>query len=335
MNLSCPDTPRPCPLWAALALPVALLLALAAAVQAFASEDGYRLVVRTAACVDGPSVRLRDVASPHGSLAPGQWERLGALELFKAPGRGDPPVVLEKFRLREVLESALGDGVYACVLPNRLTVQRGGRLIDQTELFRQAVEFLTPRARAMGGEAEFKEMTLPEFILLPDDFDRLEFEPPAVLRAGRFSFRFKVISLSGKVVRHVAASGFMGLWKSVPCAAVPINRLEPVTPEKITFVRKNVAYLSGEAWDGRGGPWRATASVGVNQPLYLDGLEPLPVVAKGDKVMLVYEGKRLSLSAQAEALADGGVGRSIPVRNLQSRAQVQATVRDARTVVVR
>jgi flagella basal body P-ring formation protein FlgA len=318
-------------------LALAAILALCAGqATAYSAEAGdWRLVFKTAACVDGPSVRVRDVAVPHGGVSQARWDHLGALELFKSPERGAPPVILDKPRLKDALFAVLGDDVHNCVLPGRLTIQRGGRVMDQSELFRRSVEALTPLARNLGGEVEFKEMTLPEFLLLPDDFDKLEVVPPATIRPGRVSFGLKVVSLSGKSVRHVAASGFLSLWKTVPCAAVPINRMDHLTPEKITFVRRNMAYLSSEVWDGRGGPYRATASVGVNQPLYLDGLELLPVVAKGDKINLVYEGKSLTLTTQAEAMADGAIGRTIPVRNLQTRTQVQATVRDAKTVVVR
>lgn len=300
-----------------------------------AGDEGFRLVIKTAACVERDVVRLKDVAEVHGAIAPHLWASLGETELFKAPGRTDHPIVVERTRLRELLFNALGDTAYSCILPPRLTVQRGGRLIDQGELERRAVAFLTLRAEHLGGEAEFKDFHLPEFILLPDDFDRLEFEPPQHLRAGRVSFRIKIVSVSGRVARQIAASGFLNLWKYVPCAARPLNRLDHVPPESVTFLRKNLAYLGGEPWDGQGGPWRIMISLGASQPIYAEALEPVPVVSKGDKVTLVYAGEKVTLQAPAEAMADGGPGRRIPVRNLQTKATIQATVKDSKTVLVR
>ena len=242
------------PLSLGLALSLSMVLSLATqSLAASAEGEDYRLVVKTAACVDGPSVRLKDVAVPHGVMAQAQWDRLGALELFKSPGRGEPPMVVDKGRLREALSAVLGDVVYNCVLPGRLTIQRGGRLMDQTELYRRAVDALTPQARAMGGEAEFKEMTLPEFILLPDDFDRMEVETPAAIRPGRISFRFKVTALNGKVVRHVAASGFLSLWKAVPCAATAVSnpaawqRMTSICPSQTMASRRGLLTITVRA----------------------------------------------------------------------------------------
>ena len=76
-------------------------------------------------------------------------------------------------------------------------------------------------------------------------------------------------------------------------------------------------------------------SVGVDQVIRLSDIEPVPVIAKGDKVNLVFEGENLRLQVKAEALSDGGVGQKIQVRNLQSKRKILATVQDAETVLVR
>ena len=103
----------------------------------------------------------------------------------------------------------------------------------------------------------------------------------------------------------------------------------------ITFVRKNMAYLSGEVWDGRGGPWQVRRPIGLDQVIYAANLEPLPLVRRGETVRLVYEGKNIRLETLAEAMEDGGAGQAIAVKNLESERQVTATVRDSGTVYVR
>ena len=49
---------------------------------------------------------------------------------------------------------------------------------------------------------------------------------------------------------------------------------------------------------------------------------------------MLYEGKYVRLTLQAEALSDGSAGETIPVRNLQSRKEIYGLVRDSSTVVV-
>jgi flagella basal body P-ring formation protein FlgA len=113
-----------------------------------------------------------------------------------------------------------------------------------------------------------------------------------------------------------------------------LNRLQPVDLANIQFKRKNLAH-NQNAWDGTGGPWRMVRSIGVDQAITMSDIDPGPVIARGDKVRLVFEGQNLRLNVKVEALADGGVGQAIEVRNLQSKRKILATVRDSSTVVVR
>jgi flagella basal body P-ring formation protein FlgA len=121
----------------------------------------------------------------------------------------------------------------------------------------------------------------------------------------------------------------------VPCASVPLNRDEVLEPSKFTFMRKNLGLLRGEQiWDGKGGPWRLTRAVLPEQPIFLADLTHLPTVSRGDKIVLVYQGRNVRLSAKAEAMADGVKGESIPVRNLSSKKQLYAVVWDESTAVI-
>jgi flagella basal body P-ring formation protein FlgA len=102
----------------------------------------------------------------------------------------------------------------------------------------------------------------------------------------------------------------------------------------VTFKRKNLAFHQN-AWDGSGGPWRVAKSVGTDQVITVDSVEPVPVIAKGGQVNLVYEGNNIRLSVKAVALADAGVGQKVQVRNVQSNRKIVGTVQDADTVIVR
>jgi flagella basal body P-ring formation protein FlgA len=128
---------------------------------------------------------------------------------------------------------------------------------------------------------------------------------------------------------------FLDVWQMVPCASRPLNPGAALEPEDVTFQRKNLAYLREAPWDGSGGPWQVRSPVGMNQVIYASSLRPLPAVRKGDLVLLVYEGELIRLQIQAQVLADGAIGETIPVRNLQNNNEVLARVRDFETVVVR
>jgi len=121
----------------------------------------------------------------------------------------------------------------------------------------------------------------------------------------------------------------------VPCVALPLNRGDVLRPEAVTVMHKNLAYIRGNLWDGMGGPWQAIRSLGAGQPILVTDIEPQSAVRRGSVVALVFEKGGIKVSTQAEALADGGLGDTIAVRNLQSKKQVFGTVRDSATVVVR
>jgi flagella basal body P-ring formation protein FlgA len=55
-------------------------------------------------------------------------------------------------------------------------------------------------------------------------------------------------------------------------------------------------------------------------------LEPLPAVARGEEVALLYIGRNFTLAAKAIAQADGTVGKRVTVRNVGSGEVFAATV---------
>ena len=118
----------------------------------------------------------------------------------------------------------------------------------------------------------------------------------------------------------------------VPCAAVPLNRGDAVSPEKLTFRSENLAYARGAIWDGRGGPWQAKRAIGIGEAILADDLEPLAAIHRGDRVTLVYRRGNVVMRTLVEALEEGGPGDTIAVRNLSSKKQIYATVRDSNTV---
>ena len=314
-----------------LAVAVAARVGLAAGLK----DVGWRIKIHEAAIVSGERVRLAEIASPVGRVDQAAWNEIGARELWQAPPQPLKPMLINKPKLKEALAQYLGEDAELCILPSALAIQQGGAVVLQDELVRHVVNSLTPRVAALGGEAEFKDAQAPQYVFLSDPANTLDVEiGPNGLKPGRVSFRIREIGLDGRVIHRVAASVQLDLWKTVPAAARPLNSNEELKVQDITFVRKNLAYLREEAWDGKGGPWRIKRPVGANEPIYTANIEGMPLIKRGDKVSLIFKGKHVHLHVQAEAMADGGYDASIPVRNLQTKVQVFARIVDAKTVQV-
>jgi len=318
----------------ATALAALCLLAFAAQANAVEMRQGWWLQVKSAACVQGPKVLLGDIALPQGEIPASTWKELAARPLWNAPEKAGHQTALTRERLQALLRYHAEDIAGAFALPPQLIIQRGGAVISGPEVEQRVVDYLTFQAAKLGGDVEVKDMHGPDAIFLPSGRDSVEILAGAPVKPGRVNLVLEVKGSDGKAQRRYAASAFLNVWKPLPCPIRPLNRLEQVNLANIQFKRKNLAY-NENAWDGTGGPWRMVRSVGLDQAIRMTDIEPVPVIARGDKVNMVFEGENLRLNVKVEALGDGGVGQVIQVRNLQSNRKVTATVQDSATVVVR
>ncbi|SMF19529.1 flagellar basal body P-ring formation chaperone FlgA [Desulfovibrio gilichinskyi] len=314
----------------------AMVLMVVTSVDAATKENkNWRIVVKSAATVNGPRVLLGDIAEFYGKLPDETKRDLAKVELWNAPNQGRKPINVNRVELRAILEHYLGDMVSNCVLPATLAIQAGGKVMSEEELQQAVVKVLTPHARVFEGSYKFRDFKLPDYLFFADKMDSLKINLPQTLKPGNNVFRVEIVSIDGQVLRNLSSSVFMDLWQPVPCPVRPLNRREVITPDMITWKNQNMAHMGDRAWDGKGGPWIIKVPVGTGQPIMKSSIEPAPVIARGDTVDLIFESPHMRLSVSAESLEDGGVGESITVRNLQSKRKIVAKVLDAQTVSVR
>lgn len=314
---------------------IAMALALATVATAGARVDAdWRIHIRDAAVVAGERVTLGEIADPVGNINPANWNTFAATQLWPAPPHRGQPMTISRSRLRKEMAKYLGETADLAVYPSSIAIQQGGAVVRQIELNQLVVSSLTQYTSKLNGEVSVRDMQIPNFIFLRDRFNKLEMDPPTTLEPGQFTIRLREVTANGDLVRRITGGATLDQWVTVPCAAIPLNRLDSITPEAVTFVKKNLAFLRGDIWNGKGGPWRMLRPVGAGGIIYQSDLEQLPLLAKGARVDLVFIGKSMRLTIPVEALADGKPGETIPVRNLQSKKQVYATVQDDSTVII-
>lgn len=294
--------------------------------------DDWRLRIRDAAVVTGDMVTLGEIADPLGPIPPETWRQLSAQPLWPSPTEQGKPLQVNKARLQQALREVLGPTADRCIVPTSLAIQRGGMVLREDDLRSYVVRFLAPQLAALPGQGDLTEFRLPAYIFLEHPQQKVGLEPGKIV-PGRIPLRFVVQEMDGTVLRRVAGTVFLNMWVEVPAAARPLNKGDQLGPDDVTFIRTNVAHIKGMPWDGKGGPWQVLRTVPPGQTIFQADLAPQAMVRKGNIVQLVYEKGNVLMSVQAESLADGEPGATIPVRNLQSKKQVFATVRDARTVV--
>ena len=298
-------------------------------------EQGeWRLKVAPAAVTNTDSVLLGDIAAPLGHMDPALWSDLKSRRLWPAPPEEGKPLQINRSRLSQALRQSLGNELAArCILPTSLVIQRGGLVFREDDLRSYVAKSLTPQLSAMPGEAELNEFRLPEYIFLAHSQQRVQLEP-GKLTPGRVPLRFAVQEADGTVLRRVSGTVNLTLWITVPAASRPLGKGDALTPEAVTFMRINASQLRDLPWDGHGGPWQVTRSLITGEPILQSDLASQLMVRRGTILSLIYTRGNLRMTTQAEALADGEPGATIPVRNLQTKKQIYATVKDGSTVEI-
>lgn len=317
---------------AAIFLGAGLVLFQGATVCARAGSD---FMLKKQAAVSGKYVRFMDIAEPITDTGRELWPEIKESRMWKAPSSGRR-VVKTRSRLRRAVHRHVPAASGRCLYPRETILQKGNRVLGPENIQEKIVSFLTPYVRDKGEEVEFREFRLPEAVFLSNDSDELVLDKGSrEIGPGRNNFRIKVVNGYGDVRHTYSGSVFIDVWKTVPCTARPINRREPITRDAVRFERKNLAHVQGEVWDGKTGSWMASRSMGQGQCLTEKYMDPLPVLKRGEKAELLYQGDFIRLSVPVEVLSDAGRGDSVRVRNLQSDKEVTARVRDGNTLVIR
>ncbi len=303
------------------------------------AQAAWRLKVLSAACVAGERVVLKDIAVPETGFPEDAWAILGATALWAAPAPGQSSI-LSAAELPGALRSYLKEAPVEYHLPTQLVVRRGGRILYREDMETLVVDFLTPRLADLPGRAAVARVETPEHLFFGAS-DRVEVElaeagngSVAAVGPGPVELRLAVTGPDGRAASKVVVRAVISLMSRVAVARRPVNPRDGVlTPALVSFEERNVAGLKGRPWDGSGAV-RLVRGVGQGQVILAEDLEPMPLVQKGDKVTLVYEGGRVRLAVDAQAESDGAPGGPVTVRNLQSNRKVVASVRDKNTVVV-
>lgn len=291
-------------------------------------------MIHPVAAISGTHVTFGDIASPLTPQGRAKWANLSGQQLWPAPENGRT-ITLSRDRFADMLRQYMGNTASVCRVPSQVVLQGGGQVIFEEELRSRVVTFLTPQARLLGEEIALRDYRLPSHIFLSHIQEELAIELTRPLQPGRNSVRFLIHAADGNIVRRLTGTFFLDVWRAVPCATRPLNSGTQLGPEDMAFQRKNLAYLREPPWNGLGGPWQLRSPVGMDQTIFFSALQPLPAVRKGDQVLLVYEGDLVRLQILAQAMADGAIGETIPVRNLQNNNEILARIQNFETVVVR
>ncbi|MDP6887260.1 MAG: flagellar basal body P-ring formation chaperone FlgA [SAR324 cluster bacterium] len=143
-------------------------------------------------------------------------------------------------------------------------------------------------------------------------------------------------SIDGKAVRIVTVRTYLKLYKEVFVARDTIKRNKIIEESDLMKVRKNVDRMPREYITEKDQLVGKISNRTINPSETIRGntVSIPPLVKSGDRLQIVFETPFLRLSAPGISMAKGRKGERIPVKNMDSKIVVFATVKTRNIVLV-
>jgi flagella basal body P-ring formation protein FlgA len=143
-------------------------------------------------------------------------------------------------------------------------------------------------------------------------------------------------SIDGEAVRIVTVRTYLKLYKEVFIARDTIRRNQIIEESDLLKVRKNVDRLPREYVTDKEQLIGKISKRTINpsEAIRRNTVSAPPLVKSGDRLQIVFETPFLRLSAPGISMAKGRKGERIPVKNLDSKIVVFATVQTRNVVLV-
>ena len=145
-----------------------------------------------------------------------------------------------------------------------------------------------------------------------------------------------LFSIDGEAVRIVTVRTYLKLYKEVFIARDTIRRNQIIEESDLLKVRKNVDRMPREYVTDKNQLIGKISKRTINPREAISGntVSAPPLVKSGDRLQIVFETQFLRLSAPGISMAKGRKGERIPVKNLDSKIVVFATVKTRNVVLV-
>ena len=143
-------------------------------------------------------------------------------------------------------------------------------------------------------------------------------------------------SIDSEAVRIVTVRTYLKLYKEVFIARDTIRRNQIIEESDLLKVRKNVDRMPRQYVTDKNQLIGKISNRTINPSEAISGntVSAPPLVKSGDRLQIVFETPFLRLSAPGISMAKGRKGERIPVKNLDSKIVVFATVKTRNVVLV-
>ena len=293
------------------ALAVCLGLSGGAEAQAAAS-------IKPFAKVKGSEIRLSHVVEGAGEA--------GNIIVQAAPAPGDDMTLSAAGVAR--LAEANGVALASASNITRIRVERPGLAVSRAEIAGLLLDALRAEGHDDDYEVSLSNSRLTVYLPLGSSLDDLTLSNLRFTdRTGRVSADLQVPLGDGRTDR-VALSGLAERMQHIPVLAASMAPGDRIGREDLEWVRKPARRISRNVvrdMDGLLG-MSLRRPVRPGQSLRSSDVEKPRLIERGQRVSMVIEHKRMTLTATGKALESGGRGDLIRLQNIATHRVVEAVV---------
>ncbi|MFH1671943.1 MAG: flagellar basal body P-ring formation chaperone FlgA [Pseudomonadota bacterium] len=291
------------------------------------------VVVKSKASVRGEKIYLRDIAQINGEK--NITQQVGSVCLGSASRPGNMRSLKGK-RIEAILSSKRFWPVGATItVPKAVEVARRSQLVSETR-YKEALHRYV-RARV----EDDVDLSISDFKVIgnrpvPEGSVTLKISDTTDRKMVGYLSMAAVVHVDNKIERRVTLTGWVNVYKNVLSSVRMLKKSQVITENDLQLVRRDISKLppnvvfSAKEVMGK----RLKHSVRAGDYLREDMVEDIPVVQKGDHVIIMAESSILRVTVIGKTLEEGCPGEMIKVKNSMSKKIISARVIDASTVKV-
>lgn len=288
---------------------------------------------KSEAQVAGDYITLSDLADLPPELAP----KCGAAPIWSAPPPGETYTLTQEFLRHRLEEMGMMAYLEGAALPAAVQVRQTGVPLNGKDVAAAYQRYILDHSPYPPKNLSIEVFPLKETVILPDAQVTLSPLPPRNDKfLGEVTLEM-VISHQGQPLKRLKVGGIVRLKRLVVCATRPLRAQNPVGPEDVQIMPREVTGLNVDDFftttEQVVGHLLAK-SVGPQEIITTRHLSSQPLIKRGDHVTVVLDQDGLEISTKGVAQEQGHLGKVIRLVNPKSKKEFQGLVLDAKTVKV-
>jgi flagella basal body P-ring formation protein FlgA len=293
------------------------------------------ITVQSTAIVTGPQITIGDVAEVSGDSPP-TVVKVQGIVIGQSPPAGQERTLYGGYIATRLKQHGLYSPDVQIHTPAKIRVTRASQRIAAKDIEAIVVRAIHTQMPWQTEQMTIRSLRGIEPVILPPGSVHSEVTFPArtdFLGRTSFTVAFRV---AGNLEHNLYGTADLEVTTDIVTTARPLARHETITAEDLHVKQVNLAHLPRRILmqpDDVIGK-RTKRPLQANALIHAYEVETLPLVHKGDAVLIIVDSPLLKVTTVGEALEPGQRGDTIRVKNVTSQREIRAVVVSKESVKV-